>query len=81
MKNQPCMTLTELARLKGLTVSALHKRARKAPYPEPTVFAEKPFKLGRLSLINKAKNYPRAALLEWFEKTEQHQPQVTGAAT
>ena len=69
MKNQPCMTLSELARLKGVTVSALHKRARKVPYPEPTVFAERPFKLGRLSLINKAKNYPRAALLEWFDKT------------
>lgn len=73
LKNPPCMTLTELARLKGTTVSALQKRARKVPFPATTVFKPKPFKMGRLSLIQKANQYPRAALLEWFDKTSEVQ--------
>ena len=73
LKNPPCMTLTELARLKGITVPALQKRARKVPFPATTVFKPKPFKMGRLSLIQKANQYPHAALLEWFDKTSEVQ--------
>lgn len=67
MAHEPCMTLKELAKLKGLSLQALTNRAKKLPYPEPLDFAGK-YKTVQATVHRRAAQYPRSALLKWFDE-------------
>ena len=67
---EPCMTLKELARLKGTTSGMLSKRAKKIPYPEPADFKFNGLTyLAHSTLVPRSTQYKRSELLAWFEAT------------
>lgn len=66
MKREPCMTLKDMAKEKGVSSPALTKRSKKEPYPEPVKF-ESDFQV--TGKFKKANQYPRKDLLAWFERT------------
>lgn len=63
--HEPCMTLKELARVKGLSLTALTNRSKKVPYP-PEVEFGKAFKA--VSHHKPSAQYRRAELLKWFDE-------------
>lgn len=67
MAHEPCMTLKELAKLKGLSLQALTNRSKKLPYPEPLDFAGK-YKTAQANTHRRAAQYPRSVLLKWFDE-------------
>lgn len=67
MAHEPCMTLKELAKLKGLSIQALTSRSKKLPYPEPVPFAGK-YKTVQANVHRRAAQYRRSSLLQWFEE-------------
>lgn len=76
MAHEPCMTLKELAKLKGLSLQALTYRSKKLPYPEPFDFAGKyktvqaniHRRAVQANIHRRAAQYPRSALLKWFDE-------------
>lgn len=67
MAHEPCMTLKELANLKGVSINTLTNRSKKLPYPEPTVFA-KNIGVVQANVHRRPAQYPRSSLLQWFEE-------------
>lgn len=67
MAYEPCMTLKELAKLKGLSLTAITNRAKKLPYPEPVTFAKK-VSVAQANVHRRSVQYRRSALLKWFEE-------------
>lgn len=68
-KHEPCMTLKDLARLKGISVAALSKRAKKIPYPAEVVFGETGIPDFQVRPFKRAAQYRRSELLAWFDAT------------
>jgi hypothetical protein len=64
---EPCMTLKELARLKGVTPQLLRKRAERVPFPPQVVFSTK-FKPARAK-CGHSHQYVRSELLSWFDNS------------
>lgn len=67
MAHESCMTLKELAKLKGLSLTALTSRAKKLPYPQPVEFSKK-VNVVQANVHRRAAQYRRSALLKWFEE-------------
>lgn len=63
---EPCMTLKELARLKGVKESALWNRSSRHPLPKRVEFTGfKPVSSPR----GKSNQYRRSELLHWFDNS------------
>jgi len=61
------MTLKELAKLKGVSITTLTNRSKKLPYPEPLAFAGK-YKTVQANVHRRPAQYTRSSLLQWFEE-------------
>jgi hypothetical protein len=61
MSREPCLSLRELARIKGVTVQSLAARSKGHPLPDAVLFGASPPKSGS------ARQFRRSELLAWFE--------------
>lgn len=71
MSREPCMTLKELAREKGVTQQALSRRAKKLPLPAAVTFEGNGAMQVHLAKrrVSHSRNFRRSELLAWFEAT------------
>lgn len=68
MAHEPCMTLTELAREKGVKSSAhFNHWAKRIPLPPQELFNSPKFSRNNVS---GKKFYKRSALLDWYERAK-----------
>lgn len=65
MKREPCMSIAELSRLKGVKESALWNRAERVPFPPVVTFSG----LNKSKINGRTNYYRRSELLNWFDNS------------
>lgn len=69
MSREPCMTLKELARTKGVSQQSLSARCKKHPLPAAVTFEDNRLKAIHLATrqLAKVRQFRRSELLAWYE--------------